>query len=80
MSEGQMLVVVAQKTLAKHLPLGIIISKKIDSFALLIAVVVIKPLFFKDATIGIIPKQFVWTFSNLCKPEKCFISPANTFP
>lgn len=74
------MLVVAQKTFAKYPPLGIIISKKIDFFALLIAVAVIKPLFFKDATTGIIQKQFVWTFSNLCKPEKCFISPANSFP
>lgn len=53
---------------AKHPLLGIIISKKIDAFALLIAVAVIKPLYFKDATTGIIQRQFGSMFSNLCKP------------
>lgn len=44
--------------LAKHPSLEIIISKEIDSFALLIAIVVVKRLYFKDATTAIIQKQF----------------------
>ena len=65
---GEALVVVAQKMLAKHPPLGFMISKKIDPFALLIAVAVIKSFYFKDATTGIIQRQFGSVFSNLCKP------------
>lgn len=68
------------RMLSKYPLLGIMISKKKDYFALLITVVVIKPLYFKDTTTGIIQKQFGWMFFNLCKPKQCFISPANTFP
>lgn len=68
------------RMLSKYPLLGIMISKKKDYFALLITVVVIKPLYFKDTTTGIIQKQFGWMCFNLCKPKQCFISPANTFP
>lgn len=41
---------------ARHPPLKIIIAKKTNYFALLIRVVVIKPLYFKDATTGTIQR------------------------